>query len=311
MNLEVDLAPRNPRGLRLKNPVMAASGTFGYGTEYADLVPIDRLGAIVCKGTTLRPRPGNPTPRIAETPAGMLNSIGLQNIGVEALIREKAPLWATWDVPVIVNIAGETVAEFAELAARLDGVPGIAGLEVNISCPNVETGLEFGRDPAGAAAVTAAVRRATSLPVIVKLTPNVGDIVAVARAVEAAGADAVSLINTFLGMAIDIRSRRPVLGTTTGGLSGPALKPIALRMVYEVAGAVEIPVVGIGGITTAADALEFLLAGATAIQVGTACFANPQAPVEILDGIVSYMETNGIVDIRELIGAARPEAAAP
>jgi len=311
MNLEVDLAPRNPRGLRLKNPVMAASGTFGYGTEYADLVPIDRLGAIVCKGTTLRPRAGIPTPRFAESPAGMLNSIGLQNIGVEALIREKAPLWATWDVPVIVNIAGETVAEFAELAARLDGVPGIAGLEVNISCPNVETGLEFGRDPAGAAAVTAAVRRATSLPVIVKLTPNVGDIVAVARAVEAAGADAVSLINTFLGMAIDIRSRRPVLGTTTGGLSGPALKPIALRMVYEVAGAVEIPVVGIGGITTAADALEFLLAGATAIQVGTACFANPQAPAEILDGIVSYMETNGIVDIRELIGAARPEAAAP
>lgn len=309
--LSVDLAPRNPRGLRLKNPVMAASGTFGYGTEYAELVPIDRLGAIVCKGTTLHPRPGNPIPRIAETPAGMLNSIGLQNIGVEALIREKAPLWATWDVPVIVNIAGETVSEFAELAARLDGVPGISGLEVNISCPNVETGLEFGRDPAAAAAVTAAVRRATSLPVIVKLTPNVGDIVAVARAVEGAGADAVSLINTFLGMAIDIRSRRPVLGTAAGGLSGPAVKPIALRMVYEVAGAVEIPVVGIGGITTAADALEFLLAGAMAIQVGTACFANPQAPVEILNGIVSYMETNGIADIRELVGAARREAAAP
>ncbi len=310
-NLSVELAPRNPRGLRLKNPVMAASGTFGYGTEYADLVPIGRLGAVVCKGTTLKPRPGNPTPRIAETPAGMLNSIGLQNIGVEALIREKAPIWAAWDVPVIVNIAGETVGEFAELAARLDGVPGVAGLEVNISCPNVETGLEFGTDPAAAAAVTAAVRKATSLPVIVKLTPNVGDIVAVARAVEAAGADAVSLINTLLGMAIDIRTRRPVLGAGFGGLSGPAIKPVALRMVYEVAGAVEIPVIGIGGITTAADALEFLLAGATAVQVGTACFANPRAPIEILDGIAAYLMAAGIADIREVIGAARREAAAP
>lgn len=311
MNLEVDLAPRHPRGLRLKNPVIAASGTFGYGTEYADLVPINRLGAVVCKGTTLRPRPGNPTPRIAETPAGMLNSIGLQNIGVEAVIREKAPVWATWDIPVIVNIAGETVAEFAELAARLDGVPGVAGLEVNISCPNVETGLEFGTDPAAAAAVTAAVRRATSLPIIVKLTPNVGDIVAVARAVEAAGADAVSLINTILGMAIDIRTRRPVLGMVTGGLSGPAIKPVALRMVYEVAGVVGIPVIGIGGIMTAADALEFLLAGAAAVQVGTACFANPRAPVEVLEGIQAYMEANGITDVRELVGAARREATTP
>ncbi len=311
MNLGVDLAPRHPRGLRLKNPVMVASGTFGYGTEYADLVPIGRLGAIVCKGTTRHPRPGNPTPRIAETPAGMLNSIGLQNIGVDAVIREKAPVWATWDVPVIVNIAGETVAEFAELAASLDGVPGVAGLEVNISCPNVETGLEFGTDPAAAAAVTAAVRKATSLPVIVKLTPNVGDIAAVARAVEAAGADAVSLINTVLGLAIDVRTRRPVLGTVTGGLSGPAVKPIALRMVYEVAGAVKIPVIGIGGILTAADALEFLLAGATAVQVGTACFANPRAPIEILEGIEAYMKANGVADIRELVGAARREAAAP
>jgi len=311
VNLSVDLAPRNPRGLRLKNPVMVASGTFGYGTEYADLVPIGRLGAIVCKGTTIQPRPGNPTPRIVETPAGMLNSIGLQNIGVEALIREKAPIWAGWEVPVIVNIAGETPAEFAELAARLDGVPGVAGLEVNISCPNVETGLEFGTDPAAAAAVTAAVRKATSLPVIVKLTPNVGDVVAVARAVEAAGADAVSLINTLLGMAIDIRTRRPVLGAGFGGLSGPAIKPVALRMVYEVAGAVKIPVIGVGGITSAADALEFILAGATAVQVGTACFANPRAPIEILDGIVAHLTAAGITDIREVIGAARQEAAAP
>lgn len=311
VNLAVDLAPRNPRGLRLKNPVMAASGTFGYGTEYAELVAIGQLGAIVCKGTTLKPRPGNPTPRIVETPAGMLNSIGLQNIGVEALIREKAPIWAGWEVPVIVNIAGETPAEFAELAARLDGVPGVAGLEVNISCPNVETGLEFGTDPAAAAAVTAAVRKATSLPVIVKLTPNVADIVAVARAVEAAGADAVSLINTLLGMAIDIRTRRPVLGAGFGGLSGPAIKPVALRMVYEVAGAVKVPVIGVGGITTAADALEFLLAGATAVQVGTACFANPRAPIEILEGITAYLTAAGITDIREIIGAARREAAAP
>lgn len=311
VNLAVDLAPRNPRGLRLKNPVMVASGTFGYGTEYAELVPIGRLGAIVCKGTTLQPRPGNPTPRIVETPAGMLNSIGLQNIGVEALIREKAPIWAGWEVPVIVNIAGETLAEFAELAARLDGVPGVAGLEVNISCPNVETGLEFGTDPAAAAAVTAAVRKATSLPIIVKLTPNVADIVAVARAVEAAGADAVSLINTLVGVAIDIRTRRPVLGAGFGGLSGPAIKPVALRMVYEVAGAVKVPVIGVGGITTAADALEFLLAGATAVQVGTACFANPRAPIEILDGIAAYLTAAGITDIREVIGAARREAAAP
>jgi dihydroorotate dehydrogenase (NAD+) catalytic subunit len=306
-NLAVDLAPRNKRGLRLTNPVLAASGTFGYGAEYADLFDVQRLGAIICKGTTLEPREGNPPPRLAETSAGVLNAIGLQNGGVDALIRDKAPLWAKWTVPVLVNIAGETVDEYAALARRLDRVPGVSGLEVNISCPNVSAGgAEFGIRPDTAAAVTAAVRAATSLPVIVKLTPNTADVVIVARAVSEAGADAVSLINTLRGMAIDIRHRRPVLGNTSGGLSGPAVKPVALHMVYQVALAVSVPVIGCGGISNAHDAIEFIMAGATAVEVGTASFADPRTVLDIIDGIGAFMVEEGIGSISEITGAAQP-----
>ncbi|MBI2952961.1 MAG: dihydroorotate dehydrogenase [Chloroflexi bacterium] len=302
----VSLAPKHDGGLMLKNPVMTASGTFGYGTEYAKLVALERLGAIVCKGTTLRPREGNPQPRIAETASGMLNTIGLQNIGVTALVREKAPIWAKWDVPVIVNIAGETVDEYGKIAETLEGVPGVAGLEVNISCPNVAAGrIPFGVDCDAAAAVVTAVRDSSSLPIIVKLTPNVTHIVEIAEAVVAAGADAVSLINTLLGMAIDVRAKRPYLSTLTGGLSGPAIKPIALRMVYEVAKAIDAPVIGIGGICTAEDAIEFLMAGATAVQVGTASFVNPNAAIEIIGGIDSFLREQGMKDIGEIIGVAQ------
>jgi dihydroorotate dehydrogenase (NAD+) catalytic subunit len=286
--------------------VMTASGTFGYGTEYGHLFDIERLGAIVSKGTTLTPREGNPQPRIAETACGVLNAIGLENIGVSALIKEEAPVWAGWRVPVIVNIAGETVTQYAELAGRLDGVAGISALEVNISCPNVTMGGdEFGAEPGPAARVTGAVREATSLPVLVKLTPNTADIVKVARAVAAAGANALTLVNTLRGMVIDTRRRRPLLGNVTGGLSGPAIKPVALAMVYEVAGAVKIPIVGCGGIATANDALEFIMAGASAVQVGTAGFANPKAPLEVIEGIEAFMEKEGVGDIAELIGAGR------
>ena len=285
---------------------MTASGTFGYGIEYCQLFDIERLGAIVCKGTTLEPRDGNPQPRIAETACGVLNAIGLQNIGLKALVKEKAPVWAGWRVPVIVNIAGETITQYAELADMLDGVAGISALEVNISCPNVTSGgAEFGAEPGPAARVTGAVREATSLPVLVKLTPNTADIVKVAKAVAGVGADALTLVNTLKGMAIDIRQRRPMLGNVTGGLSGPAVKPVALAMVYEVAGAVKIPVIGCGGITTASDALEFIMAGASAVQVGTAGFANPQAPLEVIEGIEEFMRQEGVTDITELIGAGR------
>ena len=285
---------------------MTAAGTFGYGTEYRHLFDIQKLGAIVCKGTTLEPREGNPQPRLAETACGLLNSIGLQNIGVKALIREKAPIWASWRVPVIVNIAGETVDDYAQLAHQLEGVVGISGLEVNISCPNIKAGgAEFGANPESAARVTAAVRAATSLPVLVKLTPNTGEIARIAAAVGEAGADAISLINTVRGMAIDITTRRPLLGNKTGGLSGPAIKPIALAMVYEVAGAVDIPIIGCGGITTGRDAIEFIMAGASAVQVGTASFANPRAPLDVLEGIEEFMRKEGIKDINEIIGAAR------
>ncbi len=306
MNLSVQLAPKNRRGLLLASPVMTASGTFGYGTEYSHLFDIQRLGAIVTKGTTLSPRDGNAQPRLAETAGGLLNSIGLQNIGVRALIKEKAPIWANWRLPVIVNIAGETTSDYAKLASVLDGVAGISGLEVNISCPNIKAGgAEFGTDPRSAARVTAAVRAVTSLPLLVKLTPNTGDIVGVAVAVAEAGADGLSLINTIKGMAIDINRRRPLLGSITGGLSGPAIKPVALAMVYEVAGRVDLPIVGCGGITCASDAIEFIMAGASAIQVGTASFANPRAPLDVLEGIERFMEKEGIEDIAELIGAAR------
>ena len=285
---------------------MTASGTLSNGLEARHIFDLDRLGAIVSKGTTLRPRDGNPQPRTAETPSGMLNTIGLQNVGVEALVRDVAPVWTTWRVPVIVNIAGESVDEFAALASRLDGVPGVSGIEVNVSCPNVAVGgMLFGQDPKQAAAVTSAVVRATTLPVIVKLTPNVTDIVAVARAVVEAGADALCVINTLQAMAIDVRARRPVLSTVFGGLSGPAIKPIALRAVYQVAGALDVPIIGCGGISSGEDAIEFIMAGATAVQVGTATFANPNAPLDVLDGIERFMANAGVSDVRELIGVAR------
>ncbi len=306
MNLSVQLAPNHSRGLLLKNPVMTASGTFGYGTEYSELLDVQRLGAIVCKGTTLEPREGNPQPRLKETAAGILNSIGLQNIGVEALIEEEAPRWASWQVPVIVNIAGEYVEDYAKLASRLEGVEGVSGIEVNIGCPNVVVGgMEFGTSPKAAAAVTEAVKAATSLPVIVKLTPNVTDITEIALAVEEAGAHAICLINTLLGMAIDINGREPFLGNISGGLSGPAIKPVALYMVYQVAGRVKIPVIGCGGIASAEDALEFIMAGASAIQVGTAQLADPHALLDVLEGIEQFMQKEGVGNLSELIGVAR------
>ncbi len=305
IDLSVDLAPHQKLGLPLRNPVMTASGTFGNAVEFAHAIDVGRLGAIVSKGVTLQPRGGNPTPRTAETPAGMLNSIGLQNIGVEALIREVAPVWATWGLPAIVNIAAERVGDYEALASRLDGVPGVAALEVNISCPNVDNGLEFGADPKGAAAVTSAVRRRCALPLIVKLTPNTGDIVAVARAVEEAGADAVCVANTLLGMTIDVRTRRPVLARAVGGLSGPAVRPLILRLVWEVAAAVDLPVVASGGVTTGDDALEYLLAGAAAVQVGTASFREPGAALRVLDDLTLLLRGQGVGRMDEVIGAAR------
>ena len=306
MDLSVQLAPENKKGLLLANPVMVASGTFGYGMEYEHLFDIQSLGAIVCKGTTLEPREGNPQPRIAETPSGVLNAIGLQNIGIKALMKEKAPIWAAWRVPVIVNIAGEKVEDYARLAHLLDDVRGVSGIEVNISCPNVQHGcLEFGADPESAASVTRAVKKSTSLPVWVKLTPNVTDIVSIAQSVAEAGADALVLINTLKGMAIDIHKRQPLLGNITGGLSGPAIKPVALRMVYEVAGAVDVPVIGCGGISTAADALEFIMAGASAVQVGTANLSNLCAPIDVLEGIEAFMKKEGIKKISEIVGAGK------
>jgi len=289
---------------------MTASGTCGYGMEdnqeeYSHLVGTEKLGAIICKGTTLKPRDGNPQPRLAETASGLLNSIGLQNIGVDALIKEKAPIWSGWRVPVIVNIAGDTIDDYAQLAGKLDGVAGVSGLEVNISCPNVKAGgAEFGANPESAAEVTAAVRAATSLPVLVKLTPNTTDIARVATAVAEAGADALTLINTLKGIAIDISRRRPLLGNITGGLSGPAIKPVALYMVYEVAKTVNLPLIGCGGITTASDAIEFIMAGASAVQIGTAGMVNPSAPLDVLNGIKEFMEKEGMEDIAELIGVA-------
>jgi dihydroorotate dehydrogenase (NAD+) catalytic subunit len=307
MNLSVDIAG-GKRPLTLANPVMVASGTFSYGVDYAKVFDIQRLGAIVCKTTTLRPRAGSPTQRIEETPAGMLNSIGLQNIGFEKLIRDMAPVWERWQVPVIVSILGSSVEEYGECAAALDGVPGIAGVELNISSPNAQQGgMEFGQDARVAAQVTAACVRATQLPVIVKLTPNVTSIVTIAQAVAEAGASALCVINTLQAMAIDVRARKPSIARTFAGLSGPAMKPVALRMVWQVCGAVDVPVIGCGGIMTGTDAVEFLMAGATAVQVGTATFRNPLAPLEVLDGVVAFMREQGVEDVRELIGAARPK----
>ncbi|MEE8174967.1 MAG: dihydroorotate dehydrogenase [Dehalococcoidia bacterium] len=306
LDLGVELAPRHGRGLRLRNPVMTAAGTFGYGTEPAELLDIQRLGAIVCKGTTIEPRDGNPQPRLVETAAGLLNSVGLQNIGIRALIEEKAPVWAKWQVPVVVNIAGDNAHQYAELASMLEGVAGVSAIEVNISCPNVERGgMEFGADPQAAAQITAAVKAASSLPILVKLSPNVSDIAHIARAVAQAGADAVSLINTLRGMAIDKERRRPILGNIAGGLSGPAIKPVALYAVYRVAQAVSIPVIGCGGIVSASDALEFIMAGASAVQVGTASFTDPHAPLEVVEGIERFMEREGVERLTDLIGITR------
>lgn len=306
VDLSIQLAPKHRRGLLLANPVVTASGTFGYGTEYSDLVNIQQLGAIVCKGTTLKPKEGNPQPRLVETPCGILNSIGLENIGIDAVIKEKAPIWAKWKVSVIVNIAGETIDEYGEIAKRLDGVAGISAIEVNISCPNVSSGgIEFCSSSASAAEVTEKVKSVTSLPVIVKLSPNVTDIVDIARAVAAAGADAITLINTVRGMAIDINKLRPSLGNCFGGLSGPAIKPIALYMVYKVAGMIDIPIIGCGGIGSTEDAMEFILAGASAVQVGTVNLTKPQAALEILDGIKKFMSGKRIANLAAVIGKAR------
>jgi len=302
----VQLAPSNPKGLLLTNPVICASGTYGYGTEIQDAVDINKLGAIICKGTTLEPREGNPQPRIVETPAGILNSIGLQNKGVEWLINEKASLWSKWKTPVIVNIAGSSIDEYKEVAARLDGVEGISGIELNISCPNVKQGgMEFGSNPRLAAEVTLAVRKANSLPLIVKLSPNVTDINEIAVAVCGAGADALTLINTLRGMAIDVNTGKPLLGNIFGGLSGPAIKPVALAIVYKVAKVVRVPIIGCGGIWNGQDAIEFLMAGATAVQVGSATLHNPEAPLEILDGIIGIMDQKGYSSLKEITGKAQ------
>jgi len=298
VKLSVDIG-----GLTIKNPIMTASGTFGYGREFANLVDLDRLGAMVVKGLALEPTRGNPPPRIVETPCGMLNAIGLENVGLEAFIEKKMPFLRKVATPTLANIYGKSIEEYAELAARLDDVDGMAGVEINISCPNVKAGgIVFGTDPVAAYNVTKAVRGRTRLPVMVKLSPNVTDVTELARGVEDAGADSVSLINTITGMAIDVETRRSKLANITGGLSGPAIKPVALRMVWQVAQAIKLPVIGIGGIMTATDALEFLIAGATAVQVGTANFINPKVTTDIIDGIEEFMNQKGIPDIHDIIG---------
>ena len=290
-------------GISMKTPVMGASGTFGFGVEYSDFLDLDHVGAIISKGITPLPRPGNPGVRVAETPAGMLNCIGLENPGVEVFKRDILPkVQQACQTPLIVNISAGTAEEYGELAAQLD-VDGVAALEVNISCPNVkEGGIVFGTQPEAAAAVTRSVKDHTWKPVIVKLSPNVTDITEIARAVEAEGADSVSLTNTFLGMAVDVERQRPVLSTITGGLSGPAIRPIALRMVWQTAHAVKIPVIGIGGIDSADAALQFIMAGAAAVEVGTANFTNPAATMHILDGITKYMSRHGIASLAEIRG---------
>jgi dihydroorotate dehydrogenase (NAD+) catalytic subunit len=293
-------------GIELRNPVMTASGTFGYGEEFSEYVDLEKIGAIITKGLSLKPRAGNATPRIVETPGGMLNAIGLQNVGLENFIAKKVPFVRTINTPVIVNLFGNTLEEYAELAQLIDRVPEVAGIEVNISCPNVKHGgIVFGTDPKAAFSVVKVVRQATIKPVIVKLSPNVTDIVEMAQACVDAEADALSLINTLTGMAIDLQSKRPVLANVTGGLSGPAIKPVALRMVWQVAKAVKIPVIGIGGIMSGKDALEFMLAGATAVQIGTANFLDPSAAQNIAADMENYLEEQGIGDIKELIGALR------
>ena len=299
---EQNMLSVNIAGIQMKTPVMTASGTFGFGLEYSEFVDLNQVGAIVVKGTTLLPKVGNSGRRIAETPAGMMNCIGLENPGVDEFITATLPKLKNYEVPVLVNISGNTVEDYGELATKLDN-SGIAGLELNISCPNVKQGgIAFGTCPDSAAEVVREVKKKTSLPVIVKLSPNVTDIVLMAKAVEAAGADAISLINTLLGMAIDIKTWRPVLGNTVGGLSGPAVKPVAIRMVYQVAKAVQVPIIGMGGIMTAEDAIEFLLAGASAVAVGTANFVNPYVSVEVAEGIKNYLTNRGLKQVSELVG---------
>lgn len=300
-NLAVDIA-----GIRLRNPVMPASGTFGYGEEYAPFLDLENIGAIVTKGLSLKPKAGNPTPRIAETISGMLNAIGLQNVGIDAFQKHKVPFLQTLNTPVIANFFGNTLEEYGAVAERLEDIPEIAAGELNISCPNVKQGgIVFGTDPRAASEVVSLVRSKLSKPLIVKLSPNVTDITVIARAVEEAGADAISCINTLTGMSIDIRTRKPRLANRTGGLSGPAIRPIAVRMVHQVVQAVALPVIGIGGIVCAMDALEFLIAGARAVQVGTANFVDPAAMLTIISGIEEFCMEEGIDDINQLIGSLR------
>jgi dihydroorotate dehydrogenase (NAD+) catalytic subunit len=289
--------------LFLKNPVLTASGTFGYGSEFDDFFKVDRLGGIILKGTTLEPREGNPYPRMAETPSGMLNSVGLQNKGIDYFEQNIYPRVSSYDTNVIVNVNGNLIEEYVALAERINKLDKISAIELNISCPNVKMGgMIFGTNPQAAREVTRAVRKVFNKTLIVKLSPNVTDIVEFAKIAEEEGADSISLINTLLGMAIDTKSLKPSLSTITGGLSGPAVKPVALRMVWQAAKAVRIPVIGIGGIMNANDAIEFLLAGASAIQVGTASFIDPQAPVKILEGIEKFLIERGFTDISELVG---------
>jgi len=292
--------------VEIKNPVMTASGTFGYAGEFVELVDLNRLGAIVVKGLSLEPSIGNPPPRIVETPCGMLNAIGLENVGLSVFIKEKLPFLSRLDTPVFVNIYGRGTEEYAELAARLEDIGGVSGIEVNISCPNVKSGgMAFGAYPESAAEVVRAIRKQTTKPLMIKLSPNVTDITEIAKSVEAEGADSISLINTITGMAVDIETRRPKLANITGGLSGPAIKPVALRMVWQVVQTVKVPVVGIGGIMTAKDALEFLIAGAVAVQVGTANFINPHATTDIIDGIETFLMERNISDISAIIATLK------
>ena len=297
-DLSVDIG-----GLKLRNPVMTASGTFGYAREFETYVNLNRLGAIIVKGLSLQPSGGNDPPRIVETPCGMLNAIGLENVGLEAFVDDKLPFLQKLSTPVILNIYGKTVEEYAQLAEQIDALEAVAGIEVNISCPNVKAGgVAFGVDPDAAAGVVRQVRAKTGKLLIVKLSPNVTDITAIARRVEAEGADALSLINTITGMAIDIEARKPVLANITGGLSGPAIKPVALRMVWQVCSAVNVPVVGIGGIINATDALEFFIAGASAVQIGTANFINPQVTMEVVESIETYLADHNIEKLTDMVG---------
>ena len=305
----VDLAVDAARGLRLANPVLTASGTFGQGVEYAELIDVSRLGAIVNKGTTVLARPGKPQYRIAETPSGILNSIGLENPGAAGVAKKYAKAWRELGVPVIVNVAGYSVDDYVNVVSEFAGIASVVAYELNVSCPNVKGGMLFGCDPGLAADVTRAVKQETDKPVIVKLTPNAPDVVAVARAVEEAGADGLTAINTVLGMRIDVKKRRPILGTGSGGLSGPAIRPIAVHIAYQVAQAVSIPIIGAGGVTSAEDALEFLMVGASAVQVGTATFADPLAPLRIVEGLAAYVRANGLGSIRDVIGVALPQRA--